>query len=87
MTTKLIGVKEFRKNMSKLSKGSKRKKVCYIIMNHAVPMWKVEPVENEDDLIDQLLLERYAKEIAKAREQHKRGEGFTTEELRKSLGL
>lgn len=56
-------------------------------MYHSIPVWKVEPVEDEDDLIDQLLLKKYAKEIAIAREQAKRGETYTSEEVRKNLGL
>ena len=88
MTTKLIGVKEFRKNMSKLSKGTKRKSVCYIIMNHSVPLWKVEPVEDKDNLIDELLLKRYDKQMQEALGQYKKdGKSYTSEELRASLGL
>jgi hypothetical protein len=63
------------------------KKVCYIVMNHSVPLWKVEPVAEEDDLIDQLILAKYAKEIDVAREQVRRGESYSTKELKKHLGL
>ena len=74
-------------NISKLSKGTQRKKVCYIVMNHSLPLWKVEPVEDEDDLIDQLVLKKYEKEIDEAREQIRRGEAISTAKLKKHLGL
>ena len=79
MTTKFIGIKEFRQNMSKLSKG---KNVCYIIMNHSVPVMKVTPVSKREAALEQL-----ARDIAEARAQHARGEGYTAEEMEKMLGL
>ncbi|MBI1812191.1 hypothetical protein HY285_00160 [Candidatus Peregrinibacteria bacterium] len=86
MTTKLIGMKEFRQNLSKLGKKSHAKKIRFIVMNHMVPIFKVEPM-NEDDLIDELILEKYGKEIEEALQQVKEGEVYTTEEVRKHLGL
>ncbi len=84
MTTKFIGIKEFRQNMSKLSK---QKKVCFIVMHHSVPMWKVEPLEDEDDLIDELILRKYDKEIRKGLKQVKAGKTLGSEEVRRHLGL
>ena len=51
-------------------------------MNHSVPLWKVTPVSEREAGLEQL-----ARDIAEARAQHARGEGYTSEELRKSLGL
>lgn len=87
MTTKFIGIKEFRQNISKLSKKTKGTKVCFIVMNHSVPLWKVEPVEDEDDLIDALLLKKYDKEIRKGLDQVKRGKTYTSAEVQERLHL
>lgn len=80
--TRFIGIKEFRKNLSKLSKEARKKKTCFIVMSHSVPMMKVTPLTAEEASLEQL-----TKDIAEARAQYKRGEYYTTEELRKSLGL
>ncbi len=51
MTTRTIGIKEFRQNISKFSR---QKDVIYIVMNHLKPMFKVEPIDE-----DQLILEKF----------------------------
>jgi flagellar motility protein MotE (MotC chaperone) len=82
MTTKFIGIKEFRRNMAKLSKEARQKNVCFIVMNHSVPVMKVTPVNDREAALEQL-----AQDIAEARAQYKRGEWHTTDELEKLLGL
>lgn len=82
MTTRFIGIKEFRQNMSKLSKEAKKKKICFIVMHHSVPMMKVTPVTEREAALEQL-----ARDVAEARAQHARGEGYTTEEVEALLGL
>lgn len=86
MTTKMIGIKEFRQNLTKLARAGKTKKTRFIVMVHNLPVFKVEPM-NEDDLIDELILDKYSAEIEEALQQVKRGEVYTTEEVRKHLGL
>ena len=82
MTTKLIGIKQFRQNMTKLWKQGQKQNVRFIVMHHSVPVMKVEPMTEKE-----LLLEKLAADIAEAREQVKRGETYTTEEVRRMLGL
>lgn len=50
-------------------------------------MWKVEPLEDEDDLIDELILRKYDKEIRKGLKQVKAGKTLGSEEVRRHLGL
>ena len=85
MTTKFIGIKEFRQNLSRLSKEAREKNIRFIVMSHSVPLWKVEPLEDEDDLIDELILQKYDKEIRKGLQQVKKGKTFSAEEVRKIL--
>ena len=80
MTTKVIGIKEFRKNLTKYGKKTNGKNVRFIVMRHTVPLFEVKPV-NEDELTDELILEKYAKEIEEALEQVKQGKVYTSEEV------
>ena len=82
MTTKAIGIKKFRENITSLWKEAKKKKIRYIVMYHTAPIFEVKPI-NEDELI----IEKYAKDIQEAREQVKRGEVYTEEEIMKEFGL
>ncbi|KKQ71782.1 MAG: hypothetical protein UT33_C0018G0012 [Candidatus Peregrinibacteria bacterium GW2011_GWC2_39_14] len=82
MTTKAIGIKEFRNNITKLWKESRKKQIRYIVMYHSKPILDIRPVD-EDDFI----LENFAKEIEQAREDVRLGKVYTHEEVRKKLGL
>lgn len=48
MTTKLIGMKEWRENMTKIWKKSKNKRVRYIVLNHSKPMFEVSPLHSDE---------------------------------------
>ena len=82
MTTKTIGIKKFRENITSIWKEAKKNKIRYIVMNHNQPILEVTPIDE-----DELIIEKYAADIAEAREQVKRGEGYTQEEVMKKLGL
>ena len=82
MTTKLIGIKQFRQNVTNLWKEARTKKIRYIVLFHSKPVFEVNPISEED-----VLMERLAADVAKAREQYKRGEYYTHEEMLKKLGL
>ena len=82
MTTKFIGIKEFRQNMTKLYKSGKKKNVRFIVMNHSEPFLKVELIDE-----DELIMKVFAKDIEEALAQVKRGEVHTPEEVRRHLKL
>ncbi len=82
MTTRLIGIKQFRQNLTKIWKENRKKGVRFIVMHHSVPIMKVEALDGND-----LLLEQLALDIAEARKQGVRGEGRTSAEVRNILGL
>ena len=82
MTTRFVGMKDFRQNLSAYTKKAKKYNICYIVLRKNVPMLKVQGVDEKE-----IARARLAEEIHEAREQVKRGEVYTLEEVRKSLGL
>lgn len=82
MTTQTIGIKEFRQNASKLYKKAREEKICYIVMNHQTPLWRMEPIDE-----DQLIMEKYVDQIERGIKDFKEGKTLTTAQVRKNLGL
>lgn len=79
MTTRTIGIKEFRQNISKLSE---EKNVRFIVMNHSRPIFKVEPIDE-----DQLILEKYADQIDRGVQEANKGKTTAAATVRKRLKL
>jgi len=77
MTTQIIGIKEFRQNISSLWKDAREKNRRYIVMHHSKPIFEVRPF-----IDDRLILEDLEKDIKEARAQVKRGEVYTTDDRR-----
>ena len=76
MTTKLIGVREFRQNMATLYAKAKKNNWRYIILNRNQPIFKVEPLSKKDAIIEKL-----AQEIEEAREDVKKGRVYDFEKV------
>lgn len=79
MTTRVIGIKEFRQNLTKLSK---QKNVRFIVMHHSVPVMKAEPIDE-----DELILEKFAEQIDQGLKDAAEGNYISSESLRKELKL
>jgi hypothetical protein len=82
MTTKIIGIKEYRKNITSLWKEARKKNIRYIVMYHSKPVFEVNPLQDEDELIDLL-----RKDIEEARKQVKKGETVSHEALMEEFGI
>jgi|TARA_B100001971_G_C18038210_1_gene456213 hypothetical protein len=82
MTTQVIGIKEFRQNITSLWKDARKENKRYIVMHHSKPVFEVRPFTD-----DRLVLKDLEEDIKEAREQVKRGETYTHEEALKMLGL
>ena len=82
MTTKTIGIKEYRKNLTSLWKTAREKNIRYIVMVHSKPVFELNPLRDEDELIDIL-----KKEIEEAREQAKNGETESHAALMEEFGI
>lgn len=85
MTTRVIGIREFRQNMGKLHKEARKKKLRFIVMNHSVPVFDVQPIVDQDRLEDTLLVEKYGKEIEESLEQAREGKVYTLEHVMKEI--
>ena len=82
MTTKLIGVKEFRQNIATLFKQATKNNWRFVILNRNQPIFKVEPLSKKDAIVEKL-----AMDIAEAREDVKKGKLYDFEDVCKELGL
>lgn len=82
MKTRLVGIKEFRNNLTKFSKETHMKDVHFVVMRHSKPLFKVSPLTQEE-----LELEALREDIEAARSQVKAGEVYSSEEVRAMLGL
>ncbi len=83
MTTKLIGLKEFRLNLADYTKQVESGKVRLIVLKKNKPVLEINPIKQKKEFT----LDDLEQEIAEAREQVKRGEVYTLEEVKKELGL
>ncbi|PIR54682.1 hypothetical protein COU74_05345 [Candidatus Peregrinibacteria bacterium CG10_big_fil_rev_8_21_14_0_10_36_19] len=82
MTTKIIGIKEYRQNITTLWKEAREKNIKYIVMYHSKPVFEVSPLQDEDELIELL-----KKDIKEARAQAKNGETTSHEDLMAEFGI
>lgn len=82
MTTKLIGMKEFRQNMAKYTKKARKEKIRFVILRKNVPVLEVKTIDEKE-----FALERLKEEIAEAEEDIKHGRVYTEKEMMKKFGL
>ena len=81
MTTKTVGIKEFRANISKYVKEARKKDVQYIVMNRNHPLFEIKPFpENEG-------LESLFMDIIQAEKDIKNGNVYSEEEVMKEFGV
>jgi PHD/YefM family antitoxin component YafN of YafNO toxin-antitoxin module len=50
MTTKFIGIKDFRQNMAEYAKLARAKTARYVVMSRNVPMFEVTPFDEDENL-------------------------------------
>jgi len=82
MTTKLIGIKEFRQNVTSLYKQARAKNLQYVVLNRNQPIFKVSPLSEKDTIIEKLALD-----VEEARNDIKNGKVFDFEDVCNELGL
>lgn len=82
MITKLIGIREFRQNITNLQEKALKNNWRFVVLNRNQPVFKVEPLSKKD-----AVLEKLAFDIEEAREDIKKGRLYDAEEVRKELGL
>jgi hypothetical protein len=82
MTTKFIGVKEFRQNIAKIAKNSKKNNQRLIILNRNTPILEVRPLSPKD-----FTLENLALGIQQGLDDAKAGRVFSQSQVESMLGL
>jgi antitoxin (DNA-binding transcriptional repressor) of toxin-antitoxin stability system len=82
MITKLIGVKEFRQNVTSLYKKAKENNINYVVLNRNQPIFKVSPLSKKDTIIEKLALD-----IEEARNDVKNDRVYDFEDVCNELGL
>lgn len=82
MVTKLIGIKEFRQNITSYHKLSLKNNWRFVILNRNEPIFEVTPVRPKNASLEQLIAD-----VAEAREDYKKGRYYTSNQVRKNLGL
>ncbi len=83
--TQTISVREFRQNLSLYLRATEMKRVHFVVTRHGRPIAKMTP-EKPKKTQKQLRAELIS-DLRKAEAQIARGEWYTTEELRRNLGL
>ncbi len=82
MTTKFIGVKEFRQNIAKIAKDSKKQNQKLIILNRNTPILEVKPLSDKD-----FTLENLALGLQQGLADAKYGRVYSQTQIEKMLGL
>ncbi|MDO8435650.1 MAG: hypothetical protein Q7S89_03165 [bacterium] len=80
MTTRFVGIKEFRQNMAKISEEAHRKKQRLIILRKNQLLFELRPVK--DAPLEQLLLD-----VEEAKEDVRKGRTYTADAVGKLLNL
>lgn len=82
MTTRFIGLKEFRQNMAKIAERARKNNERLVILRKNVPIFELRPLSKKDAALDELMIG-----IEEARADVKAGRVYSLEEVQKALGL
>ncbi len=82
MTTKFIGVREFRQNISGLYKKAKDKNIRYVVLNKNKPVFEVKPLSEKE-----IYTASFIKSVAEGEADARAGRVHTLKEVMKSLGM
>jgi prevent-host-death family protein len=75
MTTKLIGIKEFRQNISSYVRKAQKGKTRIIVTSRNIPLFEIKPFSEDIELLS------FFNEIMKGKEDVKKGRVHTQEEV------
>jgi hypothetical protein len=82
MTTKLIGVKEFRRNIADCYKQATKNNWRFIVLSRNKPIFDVRPLDEKDVVLEKLVMG-----VASARADYTAHKTFTPAQVRKTLGI
>lgn len=79
MTTKTIGIKEFRANISEFARKAQEGNVKYVVMNRTKPLFEIKAFSKEKGL------EEVFAEIMEGKKDIEKGKLYTEEEIMKEF--
>lgn len=82
MTSKFVGIKDFRQNISWYSKEALLKNIRFIVMKKNVPIFEVNPIDEKKYAYIKL-----SEELAESEEQIKKGHSYSQEEVMREFDL
>jgi hypothetical protein len=82
MTTTFIGLKELRKQLSRVTHETGKQRRRYIVMRKNQPVFELRPLSKKDAALESL----YAS-VARAEADVKAGRVYTLKQVREKLGL
>lgn len=82
MTTKFVGMKQFRQSFASYAKDAKIKHIRFIILKKNVPVLEVKSLDDKE-----FTLEKLIGDIKKAREDIKKGNVYTQKQIMAEFGL
>jgi len=81
MTTKFIGIKEFRQNIADYAARARTGDVRFVVMNRTKPLFEIKP------FADDVYLDDFIADVKQAEADVAAGRVYTQEQVRKELGL
>ena len=81
MNTLLVGLKEFRANLTDLTKRMHNGNTKLIVLSQNKPILEVRPIQAKKEFV----LEDHISQVALARKQVKEGKVYSPDEVRKKL--
>jgi hypothetical protein len=82
MTTKFIGMKDFRQNMSQYTAQANKQQIKFIVLKKNVPVLEISPIDEKE-----YAFIRLSKELEESEKQIKEGKSYSQEEVMKEFGL
>lgn len=82
MTTKFIGMKEFRDNLAGTIKKARKGNITYIVLKKNVPICEIKPIDEKEFAMVEL-----EKQINEAEKQITEGKVYSQKEIMKEFGL
>ena len=82
MTTRFVGLKELRQNMSRISMEALKKGQRLIVLRKNEPIFELRPLSKKEKTMEQVL-----RDVERGREDVRMGRVYTLEEVERRFGL
>jgi len=73
MTTEIVSLSEYRKNISVFTKRANEQNICFIITSHGKPVWEYKPLSPKDIKITTKYSQDFIDELAEMERDYEAG--------------